>query len=200
MRAVAREGVVERELTVSCGLRVRHTERRRRRPKSECAVTLGAPPKISAPLLSLHTYPILPPHCFFVRVSAPLSSRSTHSLARRLTCLPSRSISLSFALSLMCESLSFLSPLFPHLAFSPPTAPDSRVQTELFALSLSLFRSLSLAPSLHPQHLSCAASTNAREPRTTLSLLSTLGKTIVRCETYIFHALTSPTGFPCDIT
>jgi len=49
-RVCAREGVVERELTVSCGLRVRHTERRRRRPVSECAVTLGAPPKISAPL------------------------------------------------------------------------------------------------------------------------------------------------------
>lgn len=46
VRAAAREGMIERELTVSCGLRVRHTERRRRRPVSECAVTLGAPPKI----------------------------------------------------------------------------------------------------------------------------------------------------------
>lgn len=166
MRATAREGVVERELTVSCGLRVPHTERRRRRPVSECAVTLAPLLRFPAPLLSLHTYPItLLAASSFKLARLSLSSRSAHSLARsltrQLTCLPSRFTSPSFALSLMCESLSFLSPLF-HLGCSTviPSYCPILTRTTKLARSLSLFRSLPL--SLHPQRLSHAAPTNAR--------------------------------------
>lgn len=80
----------------------------------------------------------------------------------------------------MCESYGLLP--FPTILsrflhrYPLLLAPHPRIQTELVcARSLSL--SFPLFP-FSPQHLSRTVPTNAREPRTTLFLLSTLGKTI----------------------
>lgn len=191
MRAAAREGVAERELTVSCGLRVQHTERRRRRPVSECAVTLGAPPKIAAPLKPPYILPLPPsrlyPPCFFVQVSA-LSSRGARSLARRLTCRSSCS------LALMCESYGLLPfptilSRFLHrypLLLAPP---HPRIQTELVcARSLSL--SFPLFPFSPPTFVPYRS--NQRSRTANYPFLAFYFRKNHRYETCILHALLPP--------
>lgn len=109
----------------------------------------------------------------------------------------------------MCESFSFLSPLF-HLCCST-VIRSPRIQPNSFALSLSfslararalshslslpLFLSFSLALFSPPSAFIPYRSNQRRGPRTTtLSLLSTLRKATVRMRMCILHALTGLTG------
>jgi len=148
---------------------VRHTERRRRRPVSECAVTLDAPPKILPPLLLLKPHmPNLPssPREQSVR----LFLRKAFALARSPVNPSSLPLYFSLFRSLTHMRTTLLPfPTLPLPSFSavtslsPSTVPSSHIQpirsfslARALSLSLSVFLSLALlfaTPDAYPAPL-----------------------------------------------